>query len=106
MTVRIGSFSRMCMSRSWTVPCGNQVQQKRGKIRKRRPKRWGAQYVHPAFWYVPIAAITSTSIQPGQPRYQVFQLFQLTRATGGPVTSTLMSGWIFWNRWCLVRSSG
>ncbi len=28
------------------------------------------------------------------------------RATGGPVPLPIMSGWTFWNRWCLVRSSG
>ena len=31
---------------------------------------------------------------------------ETTKATGGPAPLTIMSVWIFWNRWRLVRSSG
>ena len=82
-----------------------QVQQKRGKIRKRRTND-GSAICSPAFWYVPIAAITSTSISTRATPISSISTVPTTRATGGPVPLPIMSGWIFWNRWCLVRSSG
>ena len=53
-----------------------QVQQKRGKIRKRRTHE-GERNMFPACWSALIADTTCTFIQSGQPRHQVFQLLQL-----------------------------
>ena len=74
-----------------------QVQQKRGKIRKRRTNDGERNMFSGLLVCADCGRATPISSILTAPT---------TRATGGPVPLPTMSGWIFWNRWCLVKSSG
>ena len=97
MTVKTGSFSRMCMSRSLIAPCGNRFSRSEGKYAS-AVLTMGSAICFPVFWYVLIAAITSTSISTKATLISSISTAPTTRATGGPALLPIMSGRIFWNR--------
>ena len=82
-----------------------QVQQKRGKSASAVPTMENA-ICFPVCWCVPIAAAISTSISIRAILISSISTAPTTKETEGLVPLPIMSGWIFWNRWCLVRSGG
>ena len=82
-----------------------QVQQKRGKIRKRRTMR-GSAICSPAFWSAPTAGTTCTSISIKATPTSSISTAPTTRAIVGAVLPPIMSAWTSWSRWCWARSGG
>lgn len=82
-----------------------QVQQKRGKIRKRRTND-GERNMFSGLLVCADCGNTSTSISTRATPISSISTVPTIRATGGPVPLPIMSVWTFWNRWCLVRSNG
>lgn len=76
-----------------------QVQQKRGKVRKRRTNE-GEKICFPGCWSVPIAETTYISISIRETRKSDISTAPIIRATAAPAPLPIMSGWIFSNRWC------
>lgn len=80
-----------------------QVQQKRGKIRKRRTN----EGEHNMFSGLLVCADCGSNLHfhfnQGNPEIEYFNCSNY-KGNRGSCTSTAMSEWIFWNRWCLVKS--
>lgn len=79
-----------------------QVQQKRGKIRKRRTNN-GEHNMFPACWSALIAAATFTFISIRAIRRSSISTAPTTRATAAPVLLPIMSVWTSWRKWCWER---
>ena len=79
-----------------------QVQQKRGKIRKRRTNK-ASTTCSLVCWSVPTAAAIFTSTSIRETRRSSISTAPTIRATVGAVLPPTMSEWIFWNRLCLAR---
>ena len=79
-----------------------QVQQKRGKIRKRRTTMENT-ICFPVCWSAPIAAATFTFISIRAIRRSSISTAPTTRATVAPVLLPIMSVWTSWRKWCWER---
>jgi site-specific DNA recombinase len=76
-----------------------QVQQKRGKVRKRRTNE-AKRICFPVCWSVPIAETTCISISIRETQKSDISTAPIIRATAAPAPLPIMSGWIFSSRWC------
>ena len=80
-----------------------QVQQKREKSASAAPTK-ASITCSPAFWSALIVAAIFTSISIRATRRSSISTAPTIRATVGAELPPTMSEWIFWNRWCLVKS--
>lgn len=103
MTVRIGSFSRTSTSRLSNGPYLNRCSRSGEKSASATPTK-ASTICSPAFWPVLTAAAIFTSTSIRETRRSSISTAPTTKAIVGVVLPPTMSEWIFWNRWCLVKS--
>ena len=77
-----------------------QVQQKRGKSAQAPHQRGRKEYVFRAAGLCRLRKQPTFPFQSGKPRNPSISTAPIIRATAAPAPLPIMSGWIFWNRWC------